>query len=516
MKLATKAPRSKARGGIAPRAHYEGAHGSRLRSNLPGVVQEARKDLTRATRRELIRTSRALWKNNPMVKGVVERLVTYTVGTGLRPEPNSSRSKFNRIAAEKFEQWAKFADLSSPLSFYELQAIIFRSTIVDGDVFANETYGTSGRARIQLIEGHQVGSPTMPLYVLSDDGKFVDRTVDDGVIGDANGRPVNFIVQEPDGQLGFRSKPLDADYVVQFANIERPGQKRGAPMAAAMLTTAIDLHDILGLEKAAVKSASAKDDIIKTASGELPDDGTIGRSLRPKNDGSGKTAVEFYREIFGPEARVLKHGDEYQPYEPKRPGPAWQGFVDFLAELCCLTLNLPPSLVRQLKVGGADTRRDLATMQRVCEVWQAFLAARFQRIYEFVIADEMDRDPAFAALAPSDWRACDWQAPRAATVDAGRQSQADREDVRTGNMTLREQCGQYGVSWRKHIQQLAIEMREVMDLEKQFKLPKGSLITRLYGPPNQPILQFQPTPSPSDTPDDDEEQTPPTRRRKAA
>jgi hypothetical protein len=123
-------------------------------------------------------------------------------------------------------------------------------------------------------------------------------------------------------------------------------------------------------------------------------------------------------------------------------------------------------------------------MQRVVEVWQAALAQQWQRVYEYVIESEIEDGQ--LGGAPRDWRACEWQFTRAATVDAGRQAQQDREDVRTGNMTLREACGQYGVSWRRHIRQLAVELRAVMDTETELGLPTGSLVNRLYGPANQP------------------------------
>jgi capsid protein len=457
------------------RAYYEGARGNNMRSSLPGIIQEARRDLARYTRRELLRISRYLWKNNPLAKAVTERLVTYTVGTGIRPEPASSDEKWNRRAAIVFEEWAKRADLTSRQSFWKLQEIAFRSTLVDGDVFVIKTFGDSGRPRIQLLEADQVGTPNMSGVL----GKN-----DDGIIADRNGRPVTYVAQERDSSNTFRERRIPADAVVHMANIERPGQGRGAPVAAAALTTAVDLHDILGMEKACVKDAATKTDIIKTESGELPpDESVIGRSMQASSgQDSEETVVEYYKQVFGPQAKILKRGDEFTPYIPARPSPAWAGFVDFLAELICLSYNLPPSLVRQIKVGGADTRRDLATMQRVAEVWQATLAQQWQLVYEYVIEAEIE-DGALSG-APSDWRLVDWQFPRAPTVDAGRAAQQDREDVRTGNMTLREARGQFGEPWRKHVRQLGVEMKEIIDTEKEFDLPAGSLVQRLYGGPN--------------------------------
>jgi hypothetical protein len=456
------------------RAYYEGAQRNVVRSYLPGVVQSAKKDINRFTRRELLRISRAIWKNNPLGKAVTERLVTFTVGTGIRPEPSSSNEKWNLRAQAVFDAWAKKPDICSGQSFAKLQEIIFRSMIVDGDIFVLKTYNKSGRSRIQLVEGDQVGSRNTVLNPAKND---------DGIIADSDGSPAKYIFQETDSLGVLNETERLADGVVHFANIERAGQGRGVSLAASALTTAIDLHDILGLEKAAVKDTATKSDIISTQSGESDND-LPGHSIR--TDTTGESGEAYYKSVFGVEAKVIKNGDSYTPYEPKRPGPAWQGFVDFLAELICLAYNLPPSVVRQLKVGGADTRRDLAILDRVAKVWQLVLVQGFQEIYEYVIEGEIE-DGALSD-APPDWRSAEWYGPPAATADAGRVSAQDREDIRTGNMTLQEGCGQYGVSWRKHVHQLAVELSTVISEEIAASLPRGILVNRLYGQQGSPII----------------------------
>lgn len=449
----------------SPSAYYEGAQSSTLRSVLPTVIQEVRKDLSRSTRRQLLKNSRHLFKNNPLLKAVVERLVIYTVGTGILPEPDSSDVSWNKRAGEFIREWAKSPDVSSKISLGKMQEIALRSALVDGDVFILKTFSTGGRAKAQLVEADRIGS----LYGV------IQYPNDDGVTCDTNGLPLSYTLQP--ATAGGKERKIPAAAVVPLANIERPGQCRGVCMAAAALTTAIDLHDILGLEKVAVKSGSAQIDTIKTQSGEINAE-DVARGVAPA-DADPAEVVRYYRQVFGPESRVLRPGDDITPYVSGRPSPAWQGFVDFLAELVCLAFNLPPSMVRQLKVGGADTRRDLATMQRVAEVWQASVVQAWQEIYEYVIEAEI-LDGSLAG-APADWRKAEWQFPRAPTVDAGRTSQQDREDIRTGNMTLQEGCGQYGQDWRRHLRQLAREMQTVSEMEREFMLPPGSLARRIYG-----------------------------------
>ena len=136
-----------------------------------------------------------------------------------------------------------------------------------------------------------------------------------------------------------------------------------------------------------------------------------------------------------------------------------------------------------MKVGGADTRRDLAAAQRVVSCWQQDIEAGLQLIFEYVI--EADA----RTQLPTDWRTVSWQYPRAITVDAGRQSQADREDVRTGAMTLAEYCGQYGMSEREHVAQLVAEELS-LDTSADEAEARRRIRFRLYGAlPPQPNQQ---------------------------
>jgi hypothetical protein len=452
-----------------PEARYEGAMFSTARSQWPTVIQSARKDLAPGTRRRLLALSRYLVKNNPLVSAIVERLVIYSVGTGITPEPASSDRAWNDRAARVWEGWARRASLTTRQTYGQLQAVMLRAAIVDGDCFELRTYSTSGRPRVQLIESHEIGDP---------DAAAPDDTTD-GVIFDPQGRPSGYRMPAGAGidpeTKAPRERILDAATVSMLADLRRPNQHRAPCLLASALTTAIDLHDILALEKAGVKAAGSIENVVTTATGEVDADDLIRR-------GGGSTPASdparYYREVIGTETKILKSGDTMTQYVNQRPSGAWIGFVDFMAELCCLALNLPPSMVRQLKVGGADTRRDLSTMQRVCEPWQELVAGIAQEDFEYVIGAEIE-DGALDG-APPDWRSTSMQFPRAPTVDAGRMAQQDREDVRSGTLTMQEYCGQWGTNYRRHFQQLD---RELAELNPAFTPQQRAeiLTRRLYG-----------------------------------
>jgi len=440
-------------------ARYEATRPHPTRSWLPGYVTSAKSDMGRATRRELLRKARYLYKNSPFIRGMVERLVAYVIGTGLHPVPATSDENFNRAALREWQEWEKRTDLTSRHNFRQLQAVVFRAMLLDGDIFTLLTYGPSGRPRVQLIEGHQVG------------GGWQDA--DDGVKVDAFDRPAfyNFLLGDDLGG-NQKAESIPADDAVHHYFPERAGQRRGLTMLAAAINTAHDIDDILELEKAAVKDASAKTDIIKTASGELDSDG-IGASLRPPINGDTAGATTYYQDVFGPEAKVLRHGDEFTPYASGRPSPAWNGFMEFLTQTICLSVGVPPSVVLGGKIGGADTRRELAAAQRVFTMWQEALAGQFQRIYRYVIDHQIEAG--FLQDAPADWDRTEWQFPPRVTVDEGRDRNADREDVKAGLLTRREYFAQYGQGWFEQTTQAALEAKTLQDLATEHNLDRAEI-----------------------------------------
>lgn len=424
------------------RNFYEAIRPSPKRSYNWSWVNDADLDISRWARWELIRQARHLYQNSPFICGLVERLVTYTVGTGLHPVPASSDPEWNDRAREAWCGFARQPMVNNRWTFDQYQRVVARGKFVDGESFTLLTYGQSGRARLQGIEAHRVGGTYLG----------ASATDPDGIEFDKLGRPTSYRIRNI-------NDPYPAEDIVHHFTPIRMNQHRGITILASAINTARDIDDILSLEKSAVKDASATKDIIKRGLDEITDEdalrqgeqtaSTTGMYVNPQD------ASQYYQRVMGPEHKLLMRGDEYQPFQPNRPGPAWQGFMEFLTHTICLSANLPPSILLQIKVGGADTRRDLAAAQRTFELWQMDLACEFQRVYEYIIESEIE-DGTLGG-APNDWRKVSWQYPKAITVDAGREAQQDRQDVQFGLLTRQEYWGRYGMDWQTEEEQIIAE-----------------------------------------------------------
>lgn len=409
------------------KAAYEAARWSPNRAIIRSSVSDVVVDQSDSVRRILIGKCRYLVQNSPFIHGMVERMVTLIIGNGISPTFASSDDNWNGTASKSWETWCKYADATSRASFQTLQQVIVRAMIVDGEIFVLLTFSASGRPRVQLIEAHRV--------------KRIDV--------DSDGRPTRYVLNGKDDQTDGRK--LAADSIVHFFRPERAGQVRGIPLLASAINTAQDVDEILGIEKAAVKVNGTVKSVLYTKSGEMPRS-LINGSAAARGATSGTDTN--YRNIIGPEDLVFQEGNKYEQPVSQRPSAAWQGFVDFLSETLCASSNFPPSVILQIKVGGVDTRRDLATAQRVAEQWQQDITTGVAQISEYVVEQDTPYQPA-------DYRVIVWEYPRAITADAGRQAQQDREDVKMGTLSLSEFFGQYGVGWKKGVEQLMAELAYV-------------------------------------------------------
>lgn len=434
--------------GIA-KARYDAAFDeSRSRSTIYNPVQNATRDITRHTRHKLISKSRYFYNNSTLYALLIERLVSFVVGGGLTVNPKSSNEKWNAEAAAIWEEFCKDPDISSDLDFTALQSLICRSIFVDGDCLTMMTFDEFGLPKVQCLESHRITDRL--------GGGYQDAP--DGCILNEYNRVIGYNYSKTENKISYDT--IDHANAILHIFPTRLNQYRGVPVATAALNTLHDIDDILKLEKQAVKENSSRAGVIKRQQGEE----SVGDLLKGKTVKSpdGKERIEYYRNAKNAEVMILQDGDDYESIVSNRPSQTWQGFMQWLCEMSVASTGLPPSVVLGNKVGGADTRRDLGTSERVIIKWQKQLAAQFQRIYEYVILSNIYLGKLSAA--PADWKNSKWQFPPKASVDAGRDANNDRADVSAGLMSRENHFAKRGLNWKAEIKQAAEEASFIKQL----------------------------------------------------
>lgn len=463
--------------GITPRTrqataqYYESSRWSPNRSWIWDPVQDAKKDLDRFTRYELNKRSEALWKNSPVMRAITKRLVTLIIGSGAFPTPKSSSPEFNTELKAFLRAKLRRPCVDNKKSFGNYQRVKMTGIMKHGESFT--VFVSDERTREDKLQGFEwhrcsggggkPGSSKNELVFGNSDSykaKPSDKTSGgDGIEFYETGYPKFYRF------LGMDA-PVPENLVVHHSIIERDEQVRGETIFAAAINTAHDIKDILDLEKMAVKDASSKQDIIQTMSGDfdpesmlkLPFGSGTGNFPTPMSlpaDDTAKTA--YYNTKFSGGPVLLKTGDKYTPYEPKRPGSAWQGFMAFMANLVVLTTGLPPSIVLPIEIGGTDIRRDLQIAQKLIRIFQSDFEYDLQDIAEYFIQGGIE-DRVFKTPIPPDWNCMEWHFTGSLTVDRNRDSDR-REAVEAGLLTWDEYYGETAQDGDEQMEKMVNEVR---------------------------------------------------------
>jgi len=455
----------------ANQAGYAAAEFSRARKFRHVPVRSAREDITKLERTRLVGLSRDMERNDALVNRFLDLLEQYAVGPhGLRISPVSTDEEWNRLAEDQITAWAPYADLSTRMSWGQMQSLIARLWAVDGEVFLHLTESPdSQRPRIQILESHQVAQPP---------GNVTNAEVVDGIELADYGRPVAYWVDR--GKDNWVR--LEAESVVHVMEPARAGQFRGLPIFHPVLNDLLDLQELQELEMLVAKDHARTSKVVESESGELDEEYEIGGSLLPAEESQDREA--YYERALGAETVVLRPGDKFEQFQSTRPSEAVQKFWDYVSARAMAGLGVPVQIVLLGSLQGTMTRAALDMANGFFRARSAALAEHFARVHHYVL--EKARESGNLPFLPSDWRKWRYTPPRAINVDVGRNSAALIKEFESGFRTLEDIGAEFGWDWRDRLRQKAKESAEVRELAEEFGVEE----TRIVGPkakeqPNQ-------------------------------
>jgi lambda family phage portal protein len=433
---------------------YESVNPSPVRQRLPAAApQDHRKEATPLVRNELIKGSRYLMKNSGFAREMVFDMAVYSVGDGLKIQPKTEDREWIAGALDYWEEWSNQCEVTGRFSLSECEMLICRAIDEDGDIFVHLTR-VEGRPVIQLIESHRVS------------GGNNDGTVD-GIRFDGYGRPVSYNVKQDDGTF----IELPAYSVLHIFDPERASSARGVPSLAHSINHIRDEMELLALEKHALKDHADKSFAITTQNGEIDsNDGFGGLDIdsgkAEDNPHSDPTALQ---KIVGGKWVALKPGEELKPFESNRPSPTFTGFLDHLRRDSALGVVPYEFTADSSKIGGAGVRMVVAKADRRFSHRQNILIRRFLTpLWKFVIGDAITRGeiPLIAG-----WWKISVVTPRRVTVDAGRESLQNREDVKAGLKTLSDHFAELGMDFEEEAERRARDIAHLQELAKKYDIP---------------------------------------------
>jgi len=411
--------------GISTFQPYEGAGFSRKRPVIYGAhARDSRLDLNEATRTELLKLARHMYRNVGLIKGAVDSIATYSIGPGLRPQYRGNDQEFGRLCEEYWRDMvAPSPEVTGRMTWTDMLLTLSRSIDVDGDVFVVMTE----KGKLQIVEGHRVCEGD-------------DYGTADGVFLGKLGEPTAYLIQ-----TGELYRKLGAETVIHLMELERPDQIRGGSSLARALNHVRDLKMLGEFEKDALKLQGSIAAVITTNEGdELAGQGGFFGTVQAQDTGESTIA----REEITSSATIprLAPGEKIEMVGPNRPHAGFEPFAKFLIRDVAMGLGLPVEFVYDpASVGGAGMRFIVAKAQRRFEQRQRLLIDRFcNRAWRYFIGGAIANGD---LPAVEDYAKVTWQTPKSLTVDAGREAQQAREDYKAGLTTLSDYFGELGMDW---------------------------------------------------------------------
>lgn len=400
------------------------------------AATDAKKEFTSGDRKTLLRLARYLRDNLGVTAGIITEMSRYSVGSNVMLQAQTTDENWNEQAEEYFRGWSESADITGRYSFGQLVDLWCQAMVGEGEVFAVKA-NVQDEIKLQTILSHAI------------DWKSDDYT--DGIRYDSFGRPTRYRMAS--------GRTLNAAAVRHIME-PRPNRLRGVPGIAHAANNLFDLRDILSFEKQGVKLNSAIAAVVKRANSS---NSSGNRFLGHANKFVQEDTILTLEQVLGG-AQIPQIGlqDDVKIHQSDKTSPTFQGFLEWLIRDMAVGFGMPYEFVWSAeKLQGTAQRFIMSKAQRRFEQIQTTFEPHITDIYRTVISRAIE-----AGQLPfnQQWGRCEWIWPKAATVDFGRESREERENIKAGIKSLKEHFAELQKDWRTEMRQIASEKAELAEM----------------------------------------------------
>lgn len=404
--------------------------------------------------RELIKArARYLENNSDMAESAIGSVVRNSVGTGIIPQARTPDEALNKRLEELWKEWVKQenCDITGQQSFYEIQALLLRRKVVDGESLVRMVYDKKAKIplKIQMIKPDLLDS-----FLLT--APKTNRIIRSGIELDDFLKPVAYWVQRKsaDGYITYESDRIPADQILHLWTKRHADQIRGISELATSIQRIKDTDEYMRAETIAAKIAACFSVFVTKTT---PGTGTM--PGRPTKDKEGKP-LETIRPGM---VAHLRPGESITTANPSRSATDAKDFVKIQQQLAGAGIGLSYELVSRdfsnanfssARQGHLEDRRTFLPIQgymigHLCRpTWEAFLDAAvlagLVKIKDYWTNREQ--------YVMADWITPGWE-----WVDPQKEANADVTLMQNGGMTLAQWCAGRGYDWESQLQQMAKE-----------------------------------------------------------
>jgi len=449
-----------------------------------------------------------LFEENLYAKGLIRRLITNEINTGLAPEacpdeaiiglPEDSLNDWTETVENRWGLWGKnplVCDWKKTSTFGQIQRDARMAALIEGDVLVVLRQNpTTKLPTVQLISGSKVRTPIM------DDHKLkVGNTIKHGVELNKDGSVVAYWINQEDGSSErlptFSAKSGRRISWLVFGTEKMLDEVRGTPLLAVVLQSLkeIDRYRDSTQRKATVNSLLAA--FVKKTKDKPSSLPMTGGATRKDSvavtDGDG-TSRQFNMAQMLPGVFIeeLQTGEEPVPFSTNGTDVNFGEFEESIIQAVAWANNYPPEIVRlafsnNYSASQAAINELKIYLNLVWGWWgETFCAPIFD---DYVLSEVL----IFKILAPGfvaawrdpnkwdiygAWLACNWYGsikPSTDMLKAGKGAKLLVDECWSTN--AQQSRGLTGTKFSKNVKRIKREnqlkadaMRPMLELQKEF------------------------------------------------
>ena len=437
-KLALERARAKAALDVGERVGFwrVGAQSSTNRKASGQTLDQPDSSRNHTDRVTLIREARWLEENSSIIKSILRKYRTFSVGR-LQYVARTSNEAVNKQIGAYVERWMANADASQRHHFRTLAGLGVTSMKRDGDIgfivleepmTPLEQMMMVFPIRIQAIEADRIGSIVNREGLDTRPFKPLKKNEQDfsGVVVNGAGKPIRYRIynRSRTGEMMTPALEVPAQDFLHLFDPTRLDSYRGFSVFDAAVTDIKDLMEILACEKMSVKMLSSISGVVNNSDGSADQDVSLDISHDYNPD------ADRLKKIEPGTIEYLAEGESFNPVESNRPSPTFNGFLDSLIRNCGMATNLPFGFIYSWAGQGTAVRMEAAQAAREFEMTQLTLEEKLLNpLVRRVIARGMQLG--HLPTVP-DFDSGEWRYPAKVTADVGRESKALIDETMAG------------------------------------------------------------------------------------
>ena len=327
---------------------YSAAYQSRVDSywalsmSMTGV-----REINRFNLRRMRDRARQLERDNVLACAILDRVTDNVIGPGLRLLPTTDDAGFNTEATDLWDDWKASADITGRMSFEQLQWMIYRSHVRDGDVGA-VLVSRGDDAFLQAISGD---------YIDSLSGAILDNTTNvHGMELGADGRPVQYHIKSADDTGWWKETIIPARNMVFFARMKQLMDYRGEPLFAPIFSLLEQMDGYRDSEIIKKRIEACQALFIKSAAA-VPMAGAL--STTTNAHGNRVPVTDFEPG----QVRYLQPGEEAIAFNPSQSSQSFQQMMRTLEGYLGLNCGLTWNMLMLDYTGMSYTAGKMGTLQ---------------------------------------------------------------------------------------------------------------------------------------------------------